>query len=263
MSNTLQSLMKCAHAGDAEAQFKLAEAYRVGEIVEGDYLKAMHWYRTSAEQGHSAAQNDLGTMFLNGIGMERNPEEAAKWYARAAVQGEASAQFNLGMRYATGTGLQQDDEQAVLWFTKAAEQGDVEAIGELGTFYRFGRGVEQNYIAAAEFHVVAAMEGDIPSIANLGDYQQELEKAAIAGSVVAAICLAKMYDHGLGVKADEAYTYAWLQYAEQHGSIHNEPDTLDELASWKALFSMALSPATEKQSSKLLRQMKAKRKRAA
>lgn len=71
------------------------------------------------------------------------------------------------------------------------EHGHIEVIGQLGTLFRFGQGVDQSFVAAAEMHVIAALDGDVTSMGNLQDYQDEIEKAAIAGSVIAALCLAK------------------------------------------------------------------------
>ena len=50
------------------------------------------------------------------------------WLRKAAEQGHAAAQANLGAMYEEGSGVPKDDQQAVAWFRKAAEQGS--AIGQ-------------------------------------------------------------------------------------------------------------------------------------
>ena len=45
--------------GDAEAQFKLAQAYENGDGVEKDLSEAEKWYRKAAEQGHAEAKETL------------------------------------------------------------------------------------------------------------------------------------------------------------------------------------------------------------
>ena len=40
--------------------------YAKGEGVSQDYKEAVKWFRMSAEQGHAAAQSNLGTMYGTG-----------------------------------------------------------------------------------------------------------------------------------------------------------------------------------------------------
>ena len=46
-----------------------------------------------------------------------------RWYRLAAEQGHAAAQYNLGVAYAEGEGVRQDDVQAHMWFNLAAAEG--------------------------------------------------------------------------------------------------------------------------------------------
>jgi TPR repeat protein len=52
---------------DPNAQYEQGEIYRKNK----DYQKAMQWYLKAAEQGHVAAQNDLGLMYTKGEGVNR------------------------------------------------------------------------------------------------------------------------------------------------------------------------------------------------
>jgi Sel1 repeat len=77
-----------AEAGDAKAQFDLAEAYSEGKGVAKDSAKGMEWLKRSALQGYAGAQVVLGYMYQKGINMEKDPSEAAKWYGKAAKQSD-------------------------------------------------------------------------------------------------------------------------------------------------------------------------------
>ena len=77
-----------AEAGDAKAQFDLAEAYSEGNGVAKDSAKGMEWLRRSALQGYAGAQVVLGYMSQKGINTEKDPSEAAKWYRKAAKQSD-------------------------------------------------------------------------------------------------------------------------------------------------------------------------------
>ena len=103
-----------------------------GKGVRHNNAEAVKWYRRAADQGHSAAQFNLGGMFINGQGVQQNYAEAAKWSRRAADQGYAEAQYNLGIMYHNGQGVLQDSSNAVFWFEKAASQGNDPAKLALG-----------------------------------------------------------------------------------------------------------------------------------
>jgi Sel1 repeat len=256
MSNSIQALLQLAEKNDADAQYELAEAYRTGTGAVENFSEALRWYRAAAELGLADAQNNLGAMYLAGMGTDKNPVEAAYWYIKAAEQEQVHAQFNLGMLYLLGTGVEQSDEDAANWLYTAAEQGDLEAINQMGTLYQLGRGVEQNYVAAAELHTIAAIEGHIASIDKLAEYQEEIESAALNGSIVAALCMAKKFDHGLGTSVDTAQVYAWLQWAKLHGTHDDVEDELDE---WEGYVTAITTDADMARGKALLEEM---RKRA-
>jgi TPR repeat protein len=59
----IKSLIKAAEQGDAESQFKLAEAYLVGSGINRDYVEALKWFWKAAEQGDAEAQFHLGLLY--------------------------------------------------------------------------------------------------------------------------------------------------------------------------------------------------------
>ena len=61
----------------------------------GDMTEAVKLYRKSAEQGLSAAQNNLGWCYAYGEGVTKDMSEAVKWYRKAAEQGHAEAKKAL------------------------------------------------------------------------------------------------------------------------------------------------------------------------
>ncbi len=80
-----------AEAGDAQAQFDLAERFHDGLGVAKDYYLAAEWFRKAADQGHAQAQCNLGMMYVIGRGVVRNHAEAYKWLTLAANSGHALA----------------------------------------------------------------------------------------------------------------------------------------------------------------------------
>jgi TPR repeat protein len=80
----------------SEAQFALGR--RHDEANAPDFQQAMEWYRKAADQGHAAAQLNLGLMYASGRGVPRDDAEALNWMRKSADGGNAAAQHDLGVR---------------------------------------------------------------------------------------------------------------------------------------------------------------------
>jgi TPR repeat protein len=74
------------------AQNNLGVMYQEGRGVTRDYVEAVKWYRTAAEQGHITAQYNLGEMYANGDGAAKDVTEAHGWLTLAATRASGDAQ---------------------------------------------------------------------------------------------------------------------------------------------------------------------------
>ena len=83
-----------AERGDAQAQNKLGDIYRLVQVVDRDLVVANHWYRLAAEQGYVAAQYNLALMYRFGLGVKSCKEEAFKLYELAMEQGRNAVELN-------------------------------------------------------------------------------------------------------------------------------------------------------------------------
>jgi TPR repeat protein len=180
-ADQLKALRQKAEKGDAEAQYRLAVALRMGQGAPKDDAAAVKWYRAAADQGHAAAQNNLGWMYHSGYGVPQDDPQAVIWFRKAADQGDQDSQYNLGMMYLTGRGVKRDDVAAAGWFQKAAEQGDAGAQFTLGVVYERGLGVKAD---AVEAHVWY----DLASTRSSGEMQKKYAAARdrIAATLTAA-----------------------------------------------------------------------------
>lgn len=252
------ALVGSAIEGHAEAQYELAELCRTGDgWPQRDLVEALNWYTLAARQGHAGAQNNLGAMYHNGVGVPVDTAEAARWYRLAADQGFAMAQFNLALLLGWGVGVPMDEPEATDLLHKAAAQGHIEACSVLGTLYRFGDGVERRIPTAAEFHVIAALAGDVTAMGNLADYATEIEDEALSGRMLAALCLAKMYDRGLGVEKNPATMYLWLLWGHKYGNRNEDPDAAEELDDMREFYAMVISDSDKKKTKTVVAQMHA------
>ena len=57
---SIEALLREAEAGNAQAQFEIANARHAGKGVQQNNAEAVKWYQQAAAQGHAGAQYELG-----------------------------------------------------------------------------------------------------------------------------------------------------------------------------------------------------------
>ena len=225
--NQLNALREAAAAGDAQAQFALADDYFGGVGVAQDYGQAVIWYRKSAAQGYAPALNQLGYMQENKIGLPRDYKRALYYYRLAANKGNALAEYNLGAMFKAGLSVKRDYKQAFDWYRKAADQNLSEAEEEIGYFYQWGWGVKRDYAQALAWYRRAAGDGDSDAENQLGymaeqglgqsqNYAEAFSwyyKSADHGNDEAMENIGYDFEHGIGVAVDYAKAMTWLYQA--------------------------------------------------
>jgi TPR repeat protein len=77
-----------AESGNPDGQVRLARMYQNGEGVLQSFPSALKWFRSAAEQGSVAAQNELGIIYLAGRAQSQAATAAAAaQYARLPACG--------------------------------------------------------------------------------------------------------------------------------------------------------------------------------
>jgi len=108
-----------ADAGDADAQFNLGQAYRLGRGVPIDLSVAKVFFERAARTGHLDASTTLGLLlFQNG-----EQAQGLKWLRQAADQGEPRALLVYGTALYNGDGVTQDKVLGYAFVSRAASQG--------------------------------------------------------------------------------------------------------------------------------------------
>lgn len=119
--------------GDADAQFNLGQAYKLGRGVPADLTQAEDWYRKAALQGHLQAEDNYGlVMFQNG-----NRQGALPWIQKSAARGEPRAQYVLGTALFNGDMIAKDWVQAYALMTRASASGLAPASASLAQMDRY------------------------------------------------------------------------------------------------------------------------------
>jgi TPR repeat protein len=108
-----------AENGDADAQFNLGQAYRLGRGVKLDLGSAKTWLERAALQNHVDAQATLG-LLLFGSG---NQTEGTRWLKQAAEKGEARAMLIYGTALFNGDGVPQDRVLGYAYVSRSSAQG--------------------------------------------------------------------------------------------------------------------------------------------
>jgi TPR repeat protein len=150
-----------ADEGHAAAQSNLGVIYYQGQGVPADPAEGVKWYKLAAAQKYPDALYNLGVAHAEGKGVEKNGREALRWYREAAQAGYEPAQFILGEIYSQGIGVEADDAEATKWYTAAANQGNARAQFQVGTAYANARGVKRDLVKAFMWYHVASLQEDV------------------------------------------------------------------------------------------------------
>jgi cell division septation protein DedD len=116
-----------ADRGDADAQFNLGQAYKLGRGVTANPGVAQSWYEKAARQGHEQAQVNVGLLLYNG----GRRKEALPWIRKAADLGDPRAQYILGTELFNGDLVGKDWPRAYALMLKAADGGGGPAADNL------------------------------------------------------------------------------------------------------------------------------------
>ncbi|MBR2989172.1 MAG: toll/interleukin-1 receptor domain-containing protein [Clostridia bacterium] len=164
-----------AEKGHTKSKYYLGEAYFVGNGVHQDYTKAAEYYLDAADDGYAQAQNSIGLCYKYGDGVEQDAKSAFDWFLSASKLGCVDAQNNLAYCYENGFGTEKRLDKAVQWYKNAAVQGNVQAQYNLGNCLRFGLGVEKNYDDAIVWLKLSAIQGYAQSQTLLGNFYRDGE----------------------------------------------------------------------------------------
>jgi cell division septation protein DedD len=108
-----------AAAGDPDALFNLAQAYRLGRGVEVDNARARKLYEQAAQQGHVKAADNYGLMLFQ----EGEQAKAMPLIKAAAERGDPRAQYVLGLSHFNADYVPRDWVRAYALMTLASGAG--------------------------------------------------------------------------------------------------------------------------------------------
>lgn len=188
---------EAAKLGLPEAQYSLAECYRLGQGLPLHLEKAIQWYTKAAKQNFVDAQYTLGLSYRLGNGVEQNHVQAFHWFLKAAQNEDAPSQAFVGDYYSTDLVGEKNLISAVDWYEKAASKGHLNALYKLAMCYKTGDG--------------------IPTGPNPSYSLRLLQKAAGKRHPLACFELANYYKNGEHVEKDLNTAIELYYFASQQG----------------------------------------------
>ncbi len=108
-----------AAAGDADAQFNLGQAYKLGRGVPADQAQATDWFRKAAAQNHPQATDNYALSLFQ----EGKKAEALPWLEKSAARDEKRTELVLGTMLFNGDGVPRDWTRAYALVTRSSQQG--------------------------------------------------------------------------------------------------------------------------------------------
>ena len=109
MERQQAAMIALAESGDAAAQFWHAKTFKK---YKGRAGRALKWLLSSAEQGFSPAQYEVGECHVRGDGAPVSEPEARKWFEQASLRGHVWAQREL-LKVLSGTSFWGDRDDVV------------------------------------------------------------------------------------------------------------------------------------------------------
>ncbi|WP_375270819.1 SPOR domain-containing protein [Sphingomonas sp.] len=108
-----------AAAGDADAQFNLGQAYKLGRGVAADQAQAIEWFRKAAAQNHPQATDNYAlALFQDG-----KKADALPWLEKSVARDEKRTELVLGTMLFNGDGVPRDWTRAYALVTRSSQQG--------------------------------------------------------------------------------------------------------------------------------------------
>lgn len=121
-------LQRTAAAGDAKAQYELAQRYEMGRGVVADKILAQSLLQNAAAAGNPSAMLDLGSSYITGRFGQVDRRAAVRWLEASAATGNQIAAFKLGELYEGGLDGAPDTAMALGWYQRAAGFGSDPAL---------------------------------------------------------------------------------------------------------------------------------------
>jgi uncharacterized protein len=119
--------------GDADAQFNMGQAYKMGRGVKTDLNVALDWYRKASAQGHLQASDSYGHL----LHYQGKVPESLPYLQASSDRGDPRAQYLLATELFNGLHISKDWVRAYALMTRASSAGMAPASRSLAQMDQF------------------------------------------------------------------------------------------------------------------------------
>ena len=161
--------------------YKIGAMYKNGLGTEKDIIKAIDYFKRSAEMNNKNGLYEYGKALLFGEHILQDKGKAVKLLEKAIKLENINAKRFLALEYISGEHLEHDTEKGFAMLTECADSGDAFACYKVGKIYLNGEIVLQD-LDKAEKYLLLAEDNEYTQYA-LGKLYLQTEKYDIQKSV--------------------------------------------------------------------------------
>ena len=125
----------------------------------------------------------MGTMYKNGLGTQKDMIRAIEYFKRSAEMNNTNAKRTLALEYLSGEYLELDIEKGLEMLTESADSGDTLSCYKLGKIYFKGEIVYKDLNMAEKYFLKASQKENRYALYSLGTLYLEKEKYSLHKAV--------------------------------------------------------------------------------
>lgn len=157
----LSGFLKLESKGQADDNlyYKLGSMFKNGFGTEDDILKAIDYFKRSAQLNNKNGLYEYGKALLLGENIPKDKEKALELLEKSIKLENINAKRFLALEYLSGEHLEQDIEKGLTMLNECADSGDTFACYKLGKIYFKGEIVLQD-LEKAEKYLLSAEDNE-------------------------------------------------------------------------------------------------------
>ena len=127
--------LESKNQADDNLYYKIGIMYKNGLGTQKDMIKAIEYFKRSAELNNTNAKRTIALEYLSGKHLEQDIEKGLEMLTECADRGDTLSCYKLGKIYFKGEIVYKDLNTAEKYFLKASEKENQYALYSLGTLY--------------------------------------------------------------------------------------------------------------------------------
>ena len=209
--------------------YKMGTMYKNGLGTQKDMIKAIEYFKRSAEMNNTNAKRTLALEYILGKHLEQNIEKGLEMLTECADSGDTLSCYKLGKIYFKGEIVYKDLNMAEKYLLKAAENKNEYALYSLGKLYLeencldkaveyFDKAVQYDEIKPYAAYSLAKIMLDNNPYHDSEKVVSILELAAMENEW-ASFLLGRLYLYGTDdIQKDKEKALEWLELSAEQGN---------------------------------------------